>query len=70
MERIATSVYVNYLNKLFYFIILFLIYFNNTGVPKVPPFLEGTSFRDVVECWRFFFLILTLHLGNIRNFKI
>jgi hypothetical protein len=21
-----------------------------TGVPKVPPFLEGTSFRDVVKC--------------------
>jgi hypothetical protein len=20
------------------------------SVPKVPPFLEGTSFRDVVEC--------------------
>jgi hypothetical protein len=21
-------------------------------VPKIPPFLEGTSFRDVVECWK------------------
>jgi hypothetical protein len=21
-----------------------------TGVPKLPRFLEGTSFRDVVEC--------------------
>jgi hypothetical protein len=21
------------------------------AVPKVPPFFEGTSFRDVVECW-------------------
>jgi hypothetical protein len=22
------------------------------NVPKVPPFLEGTSFRDVVEYWK------------------
>jgi hypothetical protein len=25
---------------------------DNTGVPKVPPFIEGTSFGDVVECWK------------------
>jgi hypothetical protein len=23
-----------------------------TGEPKVPLFLEGTSFRDVGECWK------------------
>jgi hypothetical protein len=25
---------------------------NYTGVPGVTPFLEGTLFRDVVECWK------------------
>jgi hypothetical protein len=24
----------------------------STGVSKVPYFLEGSSFRDVVECWK------------------
>jgi hypothetical protein len=37
-------------------------------VPKVPPFLEGTSFRDVVEFWKNIFLN-TDYLGNIRNLK-
>jgi hypothetical protein len=27
-------------------------YIHIQNVPKVPPFLEGTSFRDGIECWK------------------
>jgi hypothetical protein len=35
----------------------FLLYIIQS-VPKVSPFLGGTSFRDAVECWKIVYYIL------------
>jgi hypothetical protein len=40
--------FLNFIKLCFFKIISYTI----QGVLKVPPFLKGTSFRDVEECWK------------------
>jgi hypothetical protein len=42
----------------------------NTGVPKVPPFLEGASSRSVMEYWKIKGLQINLYLEQPMEIQL